>query len=73
MVVDPDTGKQLFWPDGSPVVYRANELGIASFEVPATCGECGIGGDVRFGLMFENAASIPGTQGNRNKDRTRCK
>lgn len=61
-VVDPDTGKQLLWPDGSPVIYRANDQGIASFEVPATYGECGNGNDVRFGLMFSMPASITGTQ-----------
>ena len=46
-IVDPDTGKQMPWPDGSPVTYKANGLGIAAFEVPET-----LSNDVRFGLVF---------------------
>lgn len=56
-VVDPDTGKNSLWPDGSPVIYRANDKGIAAFEIPATHGN-----DVRVGFVFE----MPG-QGNRNQ------
>lgn len=52
-VVDPDTGKQMFWPDGSSVIYEANDQGIAAFELPET-----ISNDVRVGFQFsvpENA------------------
>ena len=50
-VVDPDTGANLLWPDGSPVIYRANEQGIAAFAIPATKGN-----DVRVGFVFEMPA-----------------
>ncbi|MCL4353625.1 hypothetical protein M1615_04140 [Patescibacteria group bacterium] len=57
-VVDPDTGKILTWPDGSPVIYRANEQGIAAFEIPATHGNH----DVRVGFVFNMPAQGNGMQ-----------
>jgi hypothetical protein len=33
---DPDTGKQLTWEDGTPIVYAASELGDFSVEIPRT-------------------------------------
>jgi hypothetical protein len=56
-VVDPDTGKNLTWPDGSPVIYRANEQGIAAFAIPATNGN-----DVRVGFVFDMPAQGNGVQ-----------
>jgi len=55
LVVDPDTGKQLSWPDGSPVIYTANSLGIAAFDLPATIGK-----DVRVAFIFYMPAQVPG-------------
>jgi len=56
-VVDPDTGNQLTWPDGSPVIYRANEQGIAAFAIPKTHGN-----DVRVGFVFTVPAQDSGVQ-----------
>ncbi len=56
-VVDPDTGKNLTWPDGSPVIYRANEQGIAAFAIPTTNGN-----DVRVGFVFDMPAQGNGVQ-----------
>lgn len=56
-VVDPDTGKQMLWPDGSPVVYLPSKNGDASFEIPATNGN-----DVRVGFVITIPAPDPGTQ-----------
>lgn len=56
-VVDPDTGNNLLWTDGSPVLYRANEQGIAAFEIPATKGN-----DVRVGFVFNMPAQGEGEQ-----------
>jgi hypothetical protein len=56
-VVNPDTGNNLLWPDGSPVIYRANEQGIAAFEIPATSGN-----DVRVGFVFKMPAQGIGQQ-----------
>jgi hypothetical protein len=57
LVVDPDTGEQLLWPDGSPVIYRANEDGIAAFAIPKTDGQ-----DVRVGFVFNMHPAIDGVQ-----------
>jgi hypothetical protein len=55
-VVDPDTGRQMLWPDGTtPVVYKANEFGTASFQVPCA------NGDVRFQLVLQ-MFNTPGIQ-----------
>lgn len=56
-VVDPDTGAQLNWSDGSPVIYRANDLGTASFGIPATSGN-----DVRVGFIFTMPVPTTGIQ-----------
>ena len=56
-VIDPDTGKQMLWPDGSPVVYGPSINGDASFEIPATNGN-----DVRVGFIINIPAPLPGTQ-----------
>ncbi|MCL4415438.1 MAG: hypothetical protein M1268_00925 [Patescibacteria group bacterium] len=56
-VIDPDTGKILTWPDGSPVIYRANEQGIAAFAIPGTKGN-----DVRVGFVFKMPAQVKGEQ-----------
>lgn len=56
-VVDPDTGKNLTWSDGSPVIYRANEEGIAAFAIPETKGN-----DVRVGFVFTMPAQGKGVQ-----------
>jgi hypothetical protein len=56
-VVDPDTGEGYTWEDGTPVIYRANEQGIAAFAIPKTQGE-----DVRVGFVFKMPAKIDGVQ-----------
>lgn len=56
-VVDPDTGRVLSWPGESPVLYRANEQGIAAFAIPKTNGQ-----DVRVGFVFKMNAAIEGVQ-----------
>jgi len=56
-VVDPDTGEGYTWEDGTPVIYRANEQGIAAFAIPKTQGE-----DVRVGFVFEMPAKTDGVQ-----------
>lgn len=56
-VIDPDTGKQMLWPDGTPVVYGPSINGDASFEIPATNGN-----DVRVGFIINIPAPLPGTQ-----------
>ncbi len=56
-VVDPDTGDQLTWPDGSPVIYRANEQGIAAFAIPQTKGN-----DVRVGFVIDIPGQDSGVQ-----------
>lgn len=56
-VVDPDTGESYTWEDGTPVIYRANEQGIAAFAIPETQGE-----DVRVGFVFEMPAKTDGVQ-----------
>lgn len=33
-IMNPDDGSQATWPDGSPVVYKANSLGTFSAELP---------------------------------------
>lgn len=47
-VIDPDTGNPYTWEDGSPVIYRANDKGTASFEIPQTNGN-----DVRVAFRFQ--------------------
>lgn len=51
---DPDTGKQLTWPDGTPIVWAAGPLGTFSMGLPA--------GEVRAGLCFTIPGQIPGVQ-----------
>jgi hypothetical protein len=57
-VIDPDTGKQLFWPDGSPVIYKASQYGDASFAIPATDANH----DVRVAFAWNMGPSKPGVQ-----------
>lgn len=39
-VADPDTGRELHWPDGrGPIRLRANEFGTLSVEFPISCGD----------------------------------
>lgn len=56
-LIDPDTGANLLWPGGSPVIYRANEQGIAAFAIPETHGN-----DVRAGFVFKMPAQVKGVQ-----------
>lgn len=51
---DPDTGKQLTWPDGTPIVWAAGPLGTFSMGLPA--------GEVRAGVCFTIPGQIPGVQ-----------
>ncbi len=57
-LVDPDTGRQLTWSDGTPVVYKSSELGDASFAIPATEKNQ----DVRVGFVFDMAGQTAGEQ-----------
>ncbi len=51
-VVDADTGRQLEWPDGSPVIYTPSKLGDLSIEIPDSAqGEPAA--DVRVQLVFK--------------------
>ena len=51
-MVDADTGKQLEWPDGSPVIYTPSKLGDLSIEMPNSAqGECKT--DTRVQLVFK--------------------
>ncbi len=51
-MVDADTGRQLEWPDGSPVIYTPSELGDLSIEMPCSAqGEGKV--DTRVQLVFK--------------------
>jgi hypothetical protein len=56
--VDPDTGKQLTWEDGSPIVFAASNLGDCSVELPKTDKNS----DVRVGFVINMKASPAGVQ-----------
>jgi len=51
---DPDTGKQLTWPDGSPINWATGPLGTFSVGLP--------NGEVRFGVCFVIPSQIAGVQ-----------
>lgn len=55
---DPDTGRQLQWPDGTPIRYAASKLGVFSVELPKT----GENEDVRVGFLIDLNASPRGVQ-----------
>lgn len=54
-IVDPDTGRQMHWRDGTQTIYFANQSGSVGFNIPKTCG------DARVQFVF-SALNRPGFQ-----------
>lgn len=56
-VFDPDSGRQMLWPDRSPIIWGPNNInGDFSFRLPKACG------DVRVAFMITMPAPQPGMQ-----------